>query len=102
MAEKVETILRRGVFNTCPRDFYDAYILATAQKFDKAVFVEALSATAVHSGTSEQLSDMSGILCNIEESQELIAMWDKYCKQFSYTQNITYGQTLDAVRTLAG
>ena len=25
MAEKVETILRRGVFNTRPRDFYDAY-----------------------------------------------------------------------------
>ena len=29
MAEKVETILRRSVFNTRPRDFYDAYILAT-------------------------------------------------------------------------
>ena len=28
MAEKVETILRRGVFNTRPRDFYDAYIRA--------------------------------------------------------------------------
>ena len=46
MAEKVETILRRGVFNTRPRDFYDAYILATTQKFDKGVFAEALSATA--------------------------------------------------------
>ena len=46
MAEKVETILRRGVFNTRPRDFYDAYILATTQKFDKAVFTEALNATA--------------------------------------------------------
>ena len=45
MAEKVETILRRGVFNTRPRDFYDAYILTTTQKFDKAVFAEALSAS---------------------------------------------------------
>ena len=34
MAEKVETILRRGVFNTRPRDFYDTYILATTQKFN--------------------------------------------------------------------
>lgn len=42
MAEKVETILRRGVFNTRPRDFYDAYILTTIQKFDKAVFEDAL------------------------------------------------------------
>lgn len=50
MAEKVENILRRGVFNTRPRDFYDAYILTTTQKFDKAVFAEALSATAKHRG----------------------------------------------------
>ena len=42
LAEKVETILRRSVFNTRPRDFYDAYILITTQKFDKAVFAEAL------------------------------------------------------------
>ena len=41
LAEKVETILRRTVFNTRPRDFYDAYILATTQKFDKSIFKEA-------------------------------------------------------------
>ena len=34
IAEKVETILRRGVFNTRPRDFYDVYILTTTQKYD--------------------------------------------------------------------
>lgn len=41
LAEKVETILRRNVFNTRPRDFYDTYILITTQKFDKKLFVEA-------------------------------------------------------------
>jgi len=29
IAEKVETILRRGVFTTRPRDYYDVYILRT-------------------------------------------------------------------------
>ncbi len=97
MAEKVETILRRGVFNTRPRDFYDAYILATTQKFDKAVFAEALRATADHRGTSEQISDVPGILHNIEESTELKTMWDKYRKQFAYAQDITYEQIIDVV-----
>ena len=100
MAEKVETILRRGVFNTRPRDFYDAYILTTTQKFDKAVFAEALSATAKHRGTVEQIADVSEILRNIEESPELCAMWDKYRKQFAYAQDITYEQIMDVVRTL--
>lgn len=100
MAEKVETILRRGVFNTRSRDFYDAYILTTTQKFDKAVFAEALSATAKHRGTAEQIADVPGILHNIEESPELRAMWDKYRKQFAYAQDITYEQIMDVVRTL--
>lgn len=40
IAEKVETILSRGVFTTRPRDFYDVYILGTTQKYDKEVFME--------------------------------------------------------------
>lgn len=56
MAEKVETILSRGVFSTRPRDYYDIYILGTTQKYDKALFLEALSATAEHRGSKAILS----------------------------------------------
>ncbi len=100
MAEKAETILRRGVFNTRPRDFYDAYILSTTQKFDKAVFADALKATAAHRGTAQQIADIPAILHNIEESPELKTMWDKYRKQFTYAANIEYGQIMDVLKTL--
>lgn len=102
LAEKVETILRRGVFNTRPRDFYDAYILVTTQPLDRAVFAEALRATARHRGTTEQITDVPGILRSIRQSPELRAMWDKYQKQFGYAQNITYEQILDVVQDLVG
>ena len=102
LAEKVETILRRGVYNTRPRDFYDAYILATTQPFDRAVFAEALRATARHRGTTEQITDVPGILRSIRQSPELRAMWNKYQKQFGYAQNITYEQILDVVQDLVG
>ena len=94
------TILRRGVFNTRPRDFYDAYILTTTQKFDKAVFAEALTATAAHRGTAEQITDVPGILHNIETSTELKTMWDKYRKQFAYAADIEYGQIMAVLKTL--
>lgn len=100
MAEKVETILRRGVFNTRPRDFYDAYILTTTQRFDRAVFADALKATANHRGTTQQIADVPGILHNIEESPELRSMWEKYRKQFAYAQNIEYDQILAVLKTL--
>ena len=102
MAEKVETILRRGVFNTRPRDFYDAYILSTTQKFDKAVFADALKATAVHRGTAQQIADVPAILRNIEESLELKNMWDKYRKQFAYAADIQYEQIMTVLKTLLG
>lgn len=100
MAEKVETILRRGVFNTRPRDFYDAYILTTTQKFDKAVFADALRATANHRGTTQQIADVPSILHNIEESPELKTMWDKYRKQFAYAADIEYSQIVDVLKVL--
>lgn len=100
MAEKVETILRRGIFNTRPRDFYDAYILTTTQKFDITVFEDALKATANHRGTTDQIADVPSILHNIEESPELKTMWDKYRKQFSYARDITYEQIMNSIKTL--
>ena len=102
MAEKVETILRRGVFNTRPRDFYDAYILSTTQKFDKAVFTDALQATAAHRGTAQQIADVPTILQNIEESPKLKTMWDKYRKQFAYAADIEYDQIMTVLKTLLG
>jgi len=100
MAEKVETILRRGVFNTRPRDFYDAYILTTTQDFDRTVFADALRATADHRGTTEQIADISGILHNLEESQELQSMWNKYRRQFAYAADIEYPQIMAVLRAL--
>lgn len=102
MAEKVETILRRGVFNTRPRDFYDAYILTTTQEFDKDVFVNALRATAIHRGTEKQIADVNSILQNIEKSRELSNMWNKYRKQFAYATDIEYEQIISTLRTLFG
>ena len=102
LAEKVETILRRGVFNTRPRDFYDAYILATTQKFDRAIFAEALAATAAHRGTTEQITDVPEILHNIEVSPELRNMWEKYRKQFAYAGSITYEMIMKTIEDLVG
>ncbi len=100
LAEKIETILRRGVFNTRPRDFYDAYILATTQKYDPAVFQAALKATAEHRGTTEQITDVKSILRNISESPELKAMWEKYRGQFGYAKEIPYKKIISLLQNL--
>lgn len=100
MAEKVETILRRGVFNTRPRDYYDVHILATTQTLVKAVFREALIATAAHRDTYRQIEDTTGILTVISQSKELRAMWDKYRGQFAYAKDIEFDEIMSTLKSL--
>ena len=100
IAEKVETILRRGVFTTRPRDYYDVYILGTTQEYDKEIYKEALKATAEHRGSIEQISDVEGILKQISESDDLKDMWRKYQKKFAYASDISYENVLEVLRKI--
>ena len=100
MAEKVETILSRGVFTTRPRDFYDVYILGTTQKYDKEIFKEALKATAIHRNSLEKIVDINGILRQISSSDDLNSMWIKYQKKFSYAKEISYGEIIDVLKEM--
>lgn len=69
LAERVETILRRTVFN---------------------IFKEALRATAEHRGTTRQISNVDQILKHISESRELRVIGNKYRKQFPYAESILH------------
>ena len=100
LAEKVETILRRGELNTRPRDFYDVYILTKTQSFDYSVFVEALRSTATHRETTHIFNSISNRLEEISDSEALRSRWLKYTKDYRYADGITYEDVLDAIREL--
>lgn len=100
IAEKVETVLRRGIFNTRARDYYDIYILGTTQMYDIKLFQEALTATAVHRGSAEKIADTKSIVTLISDSEELQGMWEKYQKKFHYAEDIAYKQIIKVLKYL--
>lgn len=100
MAEKAETILSRGVFSTRPRDYYDIYILAATRQYDKALFLEALTATAEHRGSAAVLSAPEPILEAISASPDLRQLWRKYQKKFPYAHEITYEMVMNVLHGL--
>lgn len=100
MAEKVETILSRGIFTTRPRDFYDVYILGTTQEYDREIFKEALKATAIHRGSREKIVDMNGIIEQISSNKDLRNMWEKYQKKFAYARDISYENVMEILDAL--
>lgn len=100
LAEKVETILSRGIYSTRPRDYYDVYVVGTTQEYDKNLFKEALKETALHRGTWEKISNFRKILEQIKISEELQNLWKKYQTKFSYAKDVTYEMTIEILEKL--
>lgn len=102
LAEKIETIVSRGVLNTRPRDFYDVYILTTTQKYDSETLRKAIFTTAEHRGTKAIFeTETKNRLSIIEASAELQNQWAKYQKKFPYAKSITYRQTIEAIKEVS-
>ncbi len=100
LAEKVETILRRGELNTRPRDFYDIHILCTTQKYDSEIFKNAFWATAEHRGSAELIRDVHGIVENIKTSMLLQNSWKRYAKEYKYSESISYETVIAALENV--
>ena len=90
LAEKIETVLRRGVFNSRSRDFYDIYVLSRTQDFDVRILHEAIRRTARHRDTIDQIRATSSILLSIQESEELAAYWRSYQREYEYASDISF------------
>ncbi len=101
LAEKLETILSRGGLNTRPRDFYDVYILVNKKDFKKPVFQKALTETMTHRNTIHILADIERRLDEIETDGTLKERWHKYTLNYPYAKDITYQDTINAIRTLS-
>lgn len=102
LAEKLETIIRRGLANTRMRDFYDIYILQQiyGDSISSAVLYDALNATSGKRGSLEFLEDAADILNEVEENPIMEKLWLSYQKSFSYTAGISWHIIMDSVRAL--
>ena len=99
LAEKVETILSRGVDNTRPRDFYDVCMLS-GFGYDHEVFTDAFRSTALHRESLEKITDSESIIRTIAENSEMNRRWENYVRQMPYAKGIEFADTLSAVRKL--
>lgn len=100
LAEKVETILSRGVFSTRPRDFYDVYALVQKVEVNRAIFCEALTLTATHRGTVERMKDFNTILTQIARHPDMQKRWRSYAAEYPYAREISFEETLQTVSSL--
>ncbi len=102
LAEKVETILRRSVLNTRPRDFYDVYIIMKTQRrgINKNIFSTALNATAQKRMSLAALKDQDKILQSIQADTTMRQRWERYCKENYYANGIEFDDVIGIIKEL--
>lgn len=102
LAEKIETILRRGVLNTRPRDFYDVYIIAKTKGvvISKQTLIMAIGATSKKRGSLDLLKTRDSVLADISNDSVMNARWERYATENFYAKEITFGDTVQAVKEL--
>ena len=99
LAEKVETILRRGVLNTRLRDFYDVYVIVKRQMINRKLFATALNATSQHRGSLAALEDKENIMAMIQADETSIQRWRLYADENYYAREIEFDEIADVLRS---
>lgn len=99
MAEKLETVISRGVMNTRPRDYYDIYMLQKTRgdELDSGTLSEALQATAEKRGSAEDMGRFAKVMSDVAADEGMLVRWKGYGKEYSYVGDITLQDACNAV-----
>lgn len=102
LAEKLETIISRGVASTRPRDRYDLFTLYHIRKdeIDFDVLRKALANTVEKRGSKEAIDIWESQLNSIETDEYQKQLWTRYQRQFKYAQDISFEKSVQIVREL--
>lgn len=101
LAEKIETVLSRTVFNTRLRDFYDLYILQnTGMIINNDMLSAALKATCCKRNSENVLVKYKLILNEIEANSTMQEYWENYQKKNTYAEGITWKTVISAIHVL--
>jgi predicted nucleotidyltransferase component of viral defense system len=92
LAEKMQTIISRGIANTRMRDFYDIHALLVAydQGIDQEILRNAFYNTSAKRGTETDNATIESILETIRNNSRIIGLWNTYRNKFSYASHIEW------------
>lgn len=95
-AEKLQTILSRGILNTRMRDFYDVHVLLVSHKreIDREILKRAFCATCKNRKTENIIDNLKSIYESIACDEKLSLLWTLYQRKYSYAKDIDFGSAL--------
>lgn len=104
LAEKIETILSRGVASTRPRDYYDIYTISKLRRDEMnfTTLATALKNTMAKRESKFQLKNYSTIMEQIKNSHVQQQLWEKYQRGYNYAKGLSFDEVVDSVMEVVG
>lgn len=102
LAEKLQTILARGILNTRMRDFYDVHMLMLkyGESVQQDVFRAAFKATCEKRETNTLVEHADEIVSEIESNESIRNLWEKYQKKYFYAKDISLENVMVSIQKL--
>lgn len=97
LAEKIETILRRGKYNARMKDYYDVYFFLSKlnDNINVDIFRQALENTITQRESSEYLEDYNNILDELLIDDRIHKNWNNYSNKTKYAKNINFNDIVN-------
>lgn len=102
LAEKLQTVLARGLLNTRMRDFYDIKTLLSIyeQDIDTDVLKKAFEATCKKRSTENLKEEAPKIMTAVSDDVQLHTLWKSYQKKYPYAADISYEDVMESIKCL--
>lgn len=102
LAEKLETIISRGLASTRPRDRYDLFTLYKLRKeeINLEVLKNALENTAEKRKSKDTIYNWEEQVRGIEISDYQKELWIRYQRQFKYAKEISFDNSVQVIREI--
>jgi predicted nucleotidyltransferase component of viral defense system len=102
VAEKLQTILSRGMLNSRCKDYYDIYIINQLQRKNISIpdLKKAFVTTCQYRKTPFEKEESFLILDEISGSDILQTRWKNYAKKASFAKDITFETTIESCKEI--
>ena len=102
LAEKLQTVLARGLLNTRMRDFYDIKTLLSIyeQDIDTDVLNKAFEATCKKRSTENLKEEAPKLWLPSVMTRSYIQLWKSYQKKYPYAAGISYEDIMESTMLL--
>ena len=102
LAEKFQTIVTRGLFNTRLKDFYDVYILINTKIDDlnRSNLIKAIKNTFKRRETNFDLEQFNEVINDLSNDNNMNNLWNEYISKNSYAKGVKFEDTINALKEI--